>query len=220
MGFFKSASEANTGSGSNSAIINNKYGEFLARIESFKVSESSKGIFAIATYTPIQVIESEEIGGIPSFVEGSPVHTMMKHDANHSMMEQYMSQHIAPCIGKEPTHRFSEVDSENDAEWEKLWEEGFGKRKINADETGFEWVGDNPWKGGLLRIKSIRDYQEGRKEDKKKKDAEGKVKVFTKVLVLEAPDLADLSDECVAKYGKTFHPAYQAGLVAAGRLEA
>ena len=212
MGFFKSASEANKGGGLKSTVINNMYGEFIGRIESFKVSESSKGIFAISTFTPIQIIESEEIGGIPSFIEGQPVHTMMKYDDNHSMMEQYMSEHIAACKGIERTHRFSEVDAENDAEWEKLCEEAYGERKLTADQKGFEWVGDNPWKGGLLKIKSIRDYQTNRKEDKKKKDANGNVKIFTKVLVLEAPDPSELSEEVVAKYGNTLHPSYQTAL--------
>ena len=220
MSFFKSASEANTSGSSNSAIINNMYGEFIGRVDSFKVSESPKGIFAIATFTPVQIIASEEIGGVPSFVEGSPVHTMMKYDKNNTMMEQYMSRHIAPCKGLEPTHRFSDVDAENDAEWDKLWSEGFGTRNLASDGQTFEWTGENPWQGALLRIKAIRDYQAGRKEANKKRDAEGNVRVFTNTLIVEAPHPDDLDDKCIAKYGKTFFPTYQEHLISAGKMTA
>jgi len=128
------------------------------------------------------------------------------------MMEQYVAEHVAAFHGKVPGHKFSDDEDENTAKWEELIEEAYGKRGLAEDGQSFEFKGDNPWQGAVLHIKSIKDHQNGRKEKDKVKDAQGNIRVFTKVLVLESVAPDQLSAEVVEKFGDKLHPAYQAAL--------
>lgn len=205
MGFFSSASELKS-SGPKSQLINkmNKpYGEFYAIIDECKVSESDKGVFAITQYRPIQLIADAP------FEINAPYHTMQQYYKNFSMMEQYMTSHVAAFLGKAPNYRFSDDNAENDKAWEAEWGKAYGVRTINADQTEFEWIGDNPWKGAVLHIKVMPDDQSSKAEDKKKKDADGNVIIYTKIVVLESVHPDDLLPETVERFGKQLHPSYQ-----------
>lgn len=208
MGFFKSASELKS-SGPKSQLINkmNKpYGEFYAIIDECKISESEAGTFAITQYRPIQLI------GEAPFELNAPYHTMQAYSKKWAMMEQYMTNHVAAFLGKAPNHRFSENDAENDEAWEKEWGKAYGVRTLNDDKTAFTWVTENPWKGAVLHIKVMPDDQSNKAEDKKKRDAEGNVIIYTKVVVLESVHPDSLTQDVIDRFGKQLHPSYKSYL--------
>lgn len=200
---FEGVSKA-TASSNKSQIINNVYGEGYFKVEATKISNSKKGTYAIVEMTPIHLIGEEN-----DFKTDQLYCVMQKEGEHDTMFDQFVANYVAAFHGTQVGFEFSEVEAENTKIWADMCFHTFGKKQLNVEGTDFEFVGENPFEGAVLHIKSVRDYQGHKAEKDRAKDAAGNDRIFTKVLVLGAVAPDDVPLE-VRQKRNDLMPAYNA----------
>jgi hypothetical protein len=197
MGVFGKVAKASAGR--KNAGKMDRLGSFYARFENTKYVAGAKGHFAIAECTVIQ--PHDEV-----YKEGDFL-CHMQSGGEHGFLEQFMAGYVAAYNNVAVGHKFSENETENEDIWDKKTQEIFG---TPVPEDGkFIYKHDNHLKGVVGHWKIVEDRQEGRKEEKKKRDADGNVIVYKKVVFVGLVGPDEIDPEVLEKELPNLHFSYQ-----------
>lgn len=177
-----------------------KLGSFYARIENSKYVASAKGHFGVVECTVIQ--PHDDAYKADDFL------CHMQSGGDHGFLEQFMASYVAAYNGVQVGHKFSENESENDEIWDQKTQEIFG---TPVPEGGkFIYKHDNPLKGVVGHWKIVEDDQSYKKEDKKKKDADGNVLVYKNIVFVGLVGPDEIDQDILQKELPNLHSNYVA----------
>ena len=189
---------AKASAGRKNAAKMNKLGSFYARIDNTKYVASAKGHFGVVECTVIQ--PHDEAYKTDDFL------CHMQSGGDHGFLEQFMAGYVAAYNGVQVGHQFSENEAENEEIWDQKTQEIFG---TPVPENGkFIYKHDNPMKGVVAHWKIVEDDQSYKKEEKKKKDADGNVLVYKNVVLVGLVGPEEIDPDVLQKELPNLHAQY------------